>query len=351
MAQSQSIAFHAELTQMVRELGVSHFSVVPPEALSQARTNASERTGGLGIDVRAIDATPVITRVEPGSAAEQAGIKPGFILERVDELAVDAGNLGAAQTAMLGSVGSEARLTFRSGDGSVRTKTLKRSPRSGEFYSMKVLGVTVKSVPPQYGELEAKRIQDNVGYLRFTRFIPALVPRLKEAIGSMAGAPGLIIDLRGNPGGEDEVGVALANLLVEKKSVFMITRKRSGAHTYAVHPQGRRFKGPLVILLDGISASASEQFAAGMQELGRAVVVGERSAGRDLDATIMRLPSGGVFQYAYGEPRTPKGVVIEGRGVIPDVEVGLKRADLLRGVDTQVEAAVRAVKSATPRQS
>jgi C-terminal processing protease CtpA/Prc len=93
--------------------------------------------------------------------------------------------------------------------------------------------------------------------------------------------------------------------------------------------------------LDEENASASEQFAAGLQEVGRAKVIGIKTAGEDMDADAKELPGGGFFVYPYGLPRTPKGVVIEGRGVIPDSAVPLRRSDLLLGRDSQLEAAIQ----------
>lgn len=106
-----------------------------------------------------------------------------------------------------------------------------------------------------------------------------------------------------------------------------------------------------MLLLDDLSGSASEQLAAGLQELGRALVVGTRSHGSDLDADVKVLPDGALLAYAYGEPRTPKGIVIEGRGVIPDIEVKLTRALLLTGVDPQLEAAIKYLQRVSPAKA
>jgi carboxyl-terminal processing protease len=84
---------------------------------------------------------------------------------------------------------------------------------------------------------------------------------------------------------------------------------------------------------------------AGLQESGRAYVIGNTTAGDDMDADLEELPTGAYLLYAAGEPRTPKGVVVEGRGVIPDLEVNLTRAGLLRGEDAQLNAAVNYINS------
>ena len=98
-------------------------------------------------------------------------------------------------------------------------------------------------------------------------------------------------------------------------------------------------------MVDETSGSASEQIAAGLQEAKRAFIVGKTTKGADLDSTSVGLPIKALFLYPYGQPRTPKGVVIEGRGVIPDREVNLTRKDLLMGRDAQLEAAIDYVKN------
>jgi carboxyl-terminal processing protease len=120
-------------------------------------------------------------------------------------------------------------------------------------------------------------------------------------------------------------------------------RMRVGYQNFKVTPQKNPYLGPVVILMDQMSASTSEVFASGMQEIGRAVVVGEQSAGAALPSIIQKLPTGALFQYAIADFKTPKGTLIEGRGVIPDVEIKLSRAALLAGSDTQLDAAVASI--------
>jgi C-terminal processing protease CtpA/Prc len=106
-------------------------------------------------------------------------------------------------------------------------------------------------------------------------------------------------------------------------------------------PKKNGYRGLVVILLDEESASESEDIAAGLQEAGRVVVIGTRSRGANMDATLQGLPMRNVgLQYPTGYPRTPKGTIIEGHGVTPNIEVHLTRAALLRGVDAQLDAAI-----------
>jgi carboxyl-terminal processing protease len=121
-------------------------------------------------------------------------------------------------------------------------------------------------------------------------------------------------------------------------------KMRAGELKFTVFPQANPYTGPVAVLIDGMSASTSEVFSSGIQEMGRAVIVGERSAGLALPSFIQKLPTGALFQFAIADFKTPKGVLVEGRGVIPDVEVKYDRASLLKGHDAQLEAAVEQIR-------
>ena len=120
-------------------------------------------------------------------------------------------------------------------------------------------------------------------------------------------------------------------------------KMRAAEIKFQVFPQNNANMKPVVILMDGGSGSTSEIFAGGMQESGRALIVGERSIGAALPSTFVKLPTGALFQFAIGDFKTPKGILIEGHGVIPDVEVKWNRARLLEGHDWQLEEAIRQI--------
>jgi len=206
------------------------------------------------------------------------------------------------------------------------------SPRFGSF-------------PPQYTEFETRRLADGTGYIRFNIFVTLLMDRIRTAIRSMSDAPGIIIDLRGNPGGFGGMAPGIAGVLAkEQASLGNMTMRGGSPQRFPFFPQANAYLGPVVILTDGGSASTSEIFAGGMQELGGAVVVGERTAGAALPSIFFKLPTGAIFQYAIGDFKTPKGIVIEGRGVAPDVEVKRTRRSLLEGRDVQLDAAIEQIR-------
>ena len=327
--------FYAVLGRMLSELKVSHMEVIPAAALAQS--DSPPVTTGLGLSD--VEGRVTVVRVLPGSAAERAGVRPGFVLVRVDGEEVK--TLGEAADLLDGEPGTKARVTLLDAADAPREFELERSaPRPGEVER------TTRGKYTAYARFEARRLEGGVGYVRFSAFIPALDRRIAEAVSSMHDAPGLVIDLRGNGGGEDSVAVKLAGLLFDKPTQLMVTRKRGGEDFYyKARPAKRPYLGPVAVLVDGRSGSASEQLTAGLQEAGRAYVVGNVTAGDDMDAELEELPNGDYLVYAAGLPHTPKGAVVEGRGVRPDLEVNLTRAGLLRGEDAQLEAALRYIRT------
>jgi carboxyl-terminal processing protease len=152
---------------------------------------------------------------------------------------------------------------------------------------------------------------------------------------------GLIIDLRGNPGGIGGMAMGMAGFLVNQPNQRLGTMQtRDVSLNFVINPRPVVFGGPVAVLIDACSASTSEIFAGGLKDLGRARVFGTRSAAAALPSVIERLPNGDGFQYAMANYISEGGEALEGNGVEPDVEVKLVRASLLAGHDSVVDAAL-----------
>jgi carboxyl-terminal processing protease len=199
-------------------------------------------------------------------------------------------------------------------------------------------------------EFEAKRLAGGLGYIRFNMFMMPAMGKIRAALREFHDAPGIIFDLRGNLGGIGALAAGIVGLMETRQTSLGVSRTRSENLNLVVYPQARPYTGPMAVLIDGGSGSTTELFAAGLQELRRAVIVGERSAGAALPSNFMKLPTGALFQFAFAELRTPSGALLEGRGVPPDVEVKHTRASLLAGHDAQLEAAIEELLKKRPRE-
>jgi carboxyl-terminal processing protease len=168
-----------------------------------------------------------------------------------------------------------------------------------------------------------------------------LMPAFNAALQQFLEADGLVIDLRGNPGGILAMGMGMAGWLIEEKGRRLGTMyTRDQEVKIVVFPRPEIYEGPVAILVDGLSGSCSEIFAGGLQDLGRARIFGSRTMGAVLPSAIEKLPNGDGFQYAFANYVSQGGEELEGRGVVPDEEIAPTREALLQGHDEILEAAI-----------
>jgi carboxyl-terminal processing protease len=344
--------FYDVLRRMLGELKLSHFAIYPPGAFDEpaAGSGASAR-GSAGLGVRVIDGRAVVTKVEPGSAAERAGIRMGFVIQKVDEHDITGSiarlarsDLGAgykltymngvALSALAGPPGAARRVTYLDARDRPRTTTLTLLPSSEQ------MSEPFGNFPAVPTEFETRRFGD-IGYVRFNIWVVSQMEKLRAAVRELSDTRALVFDLRGNQGGLGIMAIGLSGLLSEKEFSLGALMQRRGHMNFLVNPQPGAYKGAVVVLVDPLSASTSEIFALGLQEAGRAVVVGETTAGAALPSIFTKLPTGATFQFAFADFKTPKGVRVEGRGAVPDVSVKLDRRTLLAGRDPQLDAALR----------
>lgn len=374
---------HEMLQQMLNELHQSHFMVIPPEAIPKLRLNkepgeaaapahegdealeeeellfslnfkeTEKLSTGIGIDLRVLGGSAVVTRVEPGSSAARAGLRPGFVIKKVSGQSLDFiiaqfekhplwGTLIRPELPVFllagfinGEQASTVRVGYLDAANRLRTVNIKREKLKGEMSS------AIGNLPSMYLEFESKLLQGGLGYIRFNAFVPPMMEKLCSAIRSMKNAPGLILDLRGNQGGLLGMIGGLSGLLETRPTSIGTMETRGGPTPLYAFPQTDSYSGPLVILLDGSTQSAGEMFASGLKEAGRADLIGEQSAGKTLPSAVMKLPTGALFQYGFANYTTRSGERLEGRGVAPDLLVKLSRKALLRGSDPQLSAGIR----------
>lgn len=357
----------------LRDITDSHFYIIPASAAAAVSTDGDSQTGEgtTGVSVRLAGDQVVVWRVEPGSPAALAGLTPGRRVSQVGRrvTATSVADIAAlpqvsrqrATSQLLQrlngnlspSVGDTARVRLAGEDGAAAVERT--------LVAVQVAGTVSKfgNLPPIAGRVRtAKRgvalpgqagRQSCIGTIAFNIWLPALAPELEQAVNDVAGCAGIVIDLRGNPGGVGAMVMGFGGYFVASPLSLGTMRTRDVSLKFLINPrfvqvngaQRAPFKGPVAILVDPMTASTSEIFATGMQRLGRMRVFGERSAGAALPALMEELPSGDVFVHAVADFTDPDGHRIEGAGVVPDETVALTEKDLLQGIDAPFEAAVR----------
>jgi carboxyl-terminal processing protease len=355
VAATDAEAARAVMRDLLGRLRQSHFNIIPASVYAAVSHSPSEAGDGVtGIRIAVIDGVAVVRAVDPGSSASEAGIGPGWVIERINGTAVadllapiqetyaasslrEARLVGAVESRLEGPTGTHLPVELRNAaDRPVTCELTLRTPPGKR--------VGLGHLPPQHVRLERRTLAGGVAYVSLNYFLdPAgVLPALDAVADELAAAPGVVLDLRGNPGGIAGMGTGLAGLfLAERNRALGTMRTRDATLKLTVNPRARTVSSPLAVLIDATSASTSEFVAGGLQDLGRARVFGARSAGAALPSVITRLPNGDGFQYAVASYTSAGGAPLEGVGVTPDETVVLTRAALLAGADPVLDAALR----------
>jgi carboxyl-terminal processing protease len=344
------------VSSMLGRLHQTHFGIIPADAYSSIGAtgdSAEPDTGQTGIDLRILSGHAIVTSIAPNSAAGDSGVETGWeivtvgktsiapIVSRLVETApnpymADMIAVRAVRSKLDGEVGSDVTVGFSDLNGKSFSKRLTRRVESGELTRFGFL-------PPMVVSFDSKKLPQGAEYIHFNLFLKPdpVVTRFGEAIHDCGHCPGVIVDLRGNPGGIGAMAMGMAGFLVSKSDQKLGTMyMRTLPIRFVIFPRPEVYEGPVAVLVDDLSASTAEIFAGGLQDLKRARIFGQRTAGAALPSAIERLPNGDGFQYAMANYISDSGRQLEGNGVIPDTEVQPDRKALSEGRDPVIEAAL-----------
>jgi carboxyl-terminal processing protease len=362
------------LQEMVDLLQVSHMAIIPGDVAevievhkpgkkreNQIEAPDEDDSGTTGMEVRLNGAQALVTRIEENGAADQAKVQPGWAIKRIGKDRVGElveklpKKLGegkrnflawrALSSRLNGRPGSEVEVEFADEKNHPVTLKLKREVPPGE-------PVQFGSLPVLYAEMRTREIKPSadlrIGVLRFNIWMLPTALAFNKAIDEFRNSDGLVLDLRGNVGGMVGMLIGVTGHFFKEAGSLGSMVMRDNNLKLLINPRlvngaGKRvepFSGPVAILVDEITASASEVFAGGMQDLERAKVFGRRTSGQALPAIFDRLPNGDAFYHPVADFIPPKGTRLEGRGVIPDFEVPIDRRALLENRDPVLEKAI-----------
>jgi carboxyl-terminal processing protease len=356
------------LASTLKRIPDSHFYIIPEAAADgNEKDNPTGVGGTAGIAVRAIGDKAVAWRVDPGSPAAASGITPGQVIARIGDRDLSAALKKVDDIPPAGRARelSEVLFSFNRSVSPAPGSTVHVSVESnGKTVDHALVAIPSKGTVSQYGNLPpiAGRVvsqkiggagESCVGEIGLRVWLPALVPEIERAMDGITSCSGVVIDLRGNPGGVGAMVMGFGGYFVDSVISLGTMRSRQVSLRFVMNPRYARndgsavkpYAGPVAIIVDPMSASTSEIFAAGMQRIGRARVFGEQSAGAALPAMMDRLPSGDVFVHAVADFTDPDGNRIEGAGVVPDEITPLTEKDLAAGKDAALEAAVRWIRT------
>ncbi len=335
------------LVDMLAKLQSSHYAIIPAEVYKQIDSPAAQ-SGNSGIVPVIVGGKAVVGSVDPDSPAAQAGLRPGMVLDSIDGAKIDTTLLDNLKDQESHRI-LEQSVTRKLDGPDTRPIALDVIDERGQAKHIELERAAPKGDLVRFGNLpemrvtfESHALPDGAGYIHFNEFLDpvSIMPKFEAALKGFAKAPGVILDLRGNPGGIGIMAMGIAGFFIDRDGLKLGEMKmRDATLKFVIFPRPETYAGPLAILIDEGSASTSEILAGGLQDLKRARIFGVRSAGAALPSDIIRLPNGDGFQYAQASYTSTGGKVLEGAGVTPDVVVAQTREALLAGRDPVVEAA------------
>ena len=309
-----------------------HSSYLPPSDFDQMKVQTRGEFGGLGIEVTQEEGYVKVVSPIDDTPAFRAGIEAGDLITAVDGQSLLGLSLDEAVKLMRGPVGSEIVLTiFR--------ETIE------EPYDVTIIRDTIKPLVVRH------RLEGNTAYVRLTTFNDQTYRGLEKAIkemtkeaGGIKNINGFVLDLRNNPGGLLSQAIKVSDAFLDKGEIVSTRSKHKGEGDRFNAMRGDLAKGkPIVVIVNGGSASASEIVAGALQDHRRAIILGTKSFGKGSVQTIMPLQGNGAIRLTTSRYYTPSGRSIQAVGVVPDILVEPRKAseDDENSKKTRSEASLR----------
>ena len=304
-----------------------HSSYMSPKSFKDMQVQTRGEFGGLGIEVTMENGFVKVVSPIDDTPAYRSGLKPGDYITHLDGVAVQGLTLAEAVEKMRGKVDADIKITIRRKGREPFDVTLTRAV------------IKIRSV--------RWRTEENVGYVRVTSFseqsdagVGRAMKKIKEKLGGEL--KGLVLDLRNNPGGLLDQAIKISDQFLNQGEIVSTRSRRGGdAQRFNSKKGDLADKLPIVVLINGGSASASEIVAGALQDHRRAVVMGTRSFGKGSVQTIIPLSGHGAIRLTTAHYYTPSGRSIQAKGIDPDIEVKQAKLETVEAGSRRREADLR----------
>ncbi len=310
------------LRGMLESLDDPHSVYFTKEEMRSFQEDIKGKYVGVGMVIQKKVGEPltVVSPVEDGPAYK-AGIKPKDKIVEID----------GASTYNLTSEEASKRLKGKA-NTTVKVKVFREVNKMTKVFELKRETIELKYV-------KSKMLDGGIGYLRLTQFGDNVYPDMKKALENLQakGMKGLIFDLRSNPGGELGQSIKIASMFIENGKIVSTRQKKGEESVYT--REGKYFGNfPMIVLINGGSASASEIVSGALKDHKRAILIGEKTFGKGSVQTLLPLPDGDGIKITIAKYYTPNGVSIDGTGIEPDKKVEDKDYYLISdGIITNID--------------
>ncbi len=299
---NMGLVTNGALHGLLESLDANSSYLTPAEykAYKAAKTDAK---AGIGATVSKRFGYAAVVSVIPGGPADKAGITPGDIIETVEGQSTHDTSLASVRTRLTGDVGSRVECVI------IRARKIE---------PQKITIVREAVNPPAVQE---QTMADNVGYIKATTLGKGKAQEIAAKIKSLQskGAKKLVLDLRNNSEGDEEEGVAVANLFLAKGMIGYLQGQKVDKVTYNADPQKKITDLPVAVLVNRGTAGGAEIIAAALLDNSRGEIVGDKTFGEGSVQKVLEVPDGSALILSVAKYYTPKGKVIQDTGITPNV--------------------------------
>lgn len=311
---------------MVASLNDEYTRFLRPRDMSEQTMSIDSKLYGVGIQISMRDNKLMVLATIDGTPADKAGLMPKDVITFIDGHETAGMSVEDAADRIRGERGTYVTLTIKRDKQAIK-KRIQRDE------------IKLKSV-------FTKPMSDSrIGYVRLSSFISeAMLGEMDDAMHKVRDKKALIIDLRGNYGGLFTNAVEIADMFLDRGDIVSIVNRDKDRRVYESHP-GAIFRKPLVVLIDGGSASASEILGGALKDNKRATLIGSQSFGKGLVQKINTLSNGAGMNITISKYLTPNGTDINKKGIEPNIKVSFTEKDFLSHRDPQLDRAVQFLKT------
>lgn len=311
---------YVAIDSMLESLNDPYSRFLKPEEFAEQDRSIDAKLFGIGVHIASIKGNVVIVNVIEDSPAEKSGLKSGDRIIKVNGKSTEGVSLKNVADSVRGKAGTKVTLVILRNKKQI-TKSILRQE------------IKLKSV-------KYKILNNKYAYIRISTFISEDTAfETMEALRATRKAKGIILDLRGNHGGLLPNAIMISNMFIKKGTIVSVVDRNGNKQDYDADPQRIITEKPLVVLINGESASASEILSGALKDHKRALLVGEKTFGKGLVQRILKLPDGSGINLTVAKYLTPNGNDIGHKGIQPDYKVVMTEKQFFAGKDPQLAKA------------